>query len=194
MPGCRPLTPQEVDLVSKSFGGTFALRDKALFILGTLSGFRITELLSLRVKDVRQYGQIVERVTVQRRHMKRKQQSRSVVLHAQAKVALLEWLGAMEKRLDVTPDTFVFQSRKGKNRAITRVQALHVLKEAFASCEMHGTLGTHSMRKTFAKNVHQRLGNDLFKTKQALGQKNIAATIHYMSFLEDEIDQAILDQ
>ena len=59
---------------------------------------------------------------------------------------------------------------------------------------MTGNLGTHSMRKTFAKNVHRRLGNDLFKTKQALGQKNIAATIHYMSFLDEEIDRAILEQ
>jgi hypothetical protein len=50
------------------------------------------------------------------------------------------------------------------------------------------------MRKTFAKRVHRRLGNDLAKTKEALGQKSITATMHYMSFLEEEIDQAILAQ
>jgi integrase len=41
-----------VDLVTKSFGGTYAARDKALFILGVKSGFRISELLSLTVGDV----------------------------------------------------------------------------------------------------------------------------------------------
>ena len=109
-------TEEEVDLVSRSFGGKFALRDKALFVLGTYSGFRITELLSLRIKDVQQFGQIVDRVTVQRRHMKRKTQSRSVVLHPVAKVALLEWFGVMDKLFEVTPDTYIFQSRKAKTK------------------------------------------------------------------------------
>jgi hypothetical protein len=69
-----------------------------------------------------------------------------------------------------------------------------MLREAFDSCEMTGNLGTHSMRKTFAKRVHQRLGNDLAKTKEALGQKSITATMHYMSFMQEEIDEAILAQ
>jgi integrase len=49
MPGCRPLTDDEVDLVLQSFGGRYALRDRALFCLGIYTGFRITELLSLRL-------------------------------------------------------------------------------------------------------------------------------------------------
>src|SRR4029450_6462741 len=77
---------------------------------------------------------------------------------------------------------------------ISRMHAHRFLREAFDSCEMTGPLGTHSMRKTFARRVHQRLGNDLAKTKEALGQKSITATMHYMSFLHDEIDQAILAQ
>ena len=34
MKGCRPLTEEEVLLVSHSFGGVYADRDKALFLLG----------------------------------------------------------------------------------------------------------------------------------------------------------------
>ena len=192
MRGCRPLTEVEVDLVMRSFGGKFALRDQALFTLGIFSGFRITELLSLRVRDVRQHGQLVDRVTVERRHMKRKRASRTVVLHPQAKVALRAWLERMPALRAVTPDTYVFTSRKGPNRPISRVHALRVLQEAFDSCEMTGKLGTHSMRKTFANNVHERLGRNLVKTQQALGQQNITTTVQYMSFREDEIDQAIL--
>ncbi len=85
--------------------------------------------------------------------------------HPQAKVALLEWLSAMESHSDKEPDTFMFQSRKGGNEAITRIQAWEILNNTFGSCEMNGDLGIHSMRKTFAKNVHMCLGNDLFKTK-----------------------------
>ena len=192
MQGCRPLTEEEVDLVMRSFGGTFARRDTALFTLGILSGFRITEILSLRLKDVCQHGQLVDRVTVHRRHMKRKLKSRTVILHPQAKAALQAWLDVMPRFTAVTPETYVFKSRKGPNRPISRHQALRLLKEAFGSCEMTGRLGTHSMRKTFANNVHERLARDLAKTQRALGQQNIATTIRYLSFRNEEIDAAIL--
>ena len=48
MQGCRPLSPEEVDEILVSFGDRYAARDKALFVMGVYTGFRITELLSLR--------------------------------------------------------------------------------------------------------------------------------------------------
>ena len=63
MKGCRPLTDPEIALVSRSFGGTYALRDRAWFILGLKTGFRIAELLSLRVGDVWQHGRVVDQLT-----------------------------------------------------------------------------------------------------------------------------------
>ena len=194
MPGCRPLTDDEVDLVLQSFGGRYALRDRALFCLGIYTGFRITELLSLRLQDVSQHQQVLARLTVPRRHMKGKYASRSVPLHPLAQLALAAWIGQMPSHFPVTPESYVFRSREGGNQSISRMHAHRLLREAFASCEMLGPLGTHSMRKTFAKRVHRRLGNDLAKTKEALGQKTITATMHYMHFLHDEIDQAILAQ
>jgi hypothetical protein len=52
--------------------GTYAARNKALFILGVRSGFRISEMLSLTVGDVFQHGKVVDHVTVARKHMKKK--------------------------------------------------------------------------------------------------------------------------
>ena len=72
MIGCRPLSDAEIEVVSGSFTGKYALRDRALYLLGIYSGYRISELLSIRVKDVVQYGELVERVTVQRKSMKGK--------------------------------------------------------------------------------------------------------------------------
>jgi integrase len=92
MKGCQPLAEDEVDVVRKSFSGIYATRDKALFILGVKSGFRISELLSLRVGDVWQHGRLVDRVTVARAHMKKKVEGRTVVLHPEAKAALTAWL------------------------------------------------------------------------------------------------------
>jgi integrase len=194
MPGCRPLTDAEVDLVIQSFGGRYALRDRTLFLLGIYTGFRITELLSLRLQDVSQHQQVLSRITVPRRHMKGKVASRSVPLHLLAQLALAAWIDQMPCHFAVTPESYVFRSREGGNKPISRMHAHRILREAFDSCEMTGNLGTHSMRKTFAKRVHRRLGNDLAKTKEALGQKSVTATMHYMTFLQEEIDQAILAQ
>jgi site-specific recombinase XerD len=88
--------------------------------------------------------------------------------------------------------TFVFRSRKGANRPISKVQAWRILHEAVTTNELTGKLGTHAMRNTFANRVYQQLNHDLVKTQRAMGHKNINSTVAYLSFVEDEIDQAIL--
>jgi integrase len=192
MKGCRPLTDEEVDLVQRSFGGVYAERDKTLFLLGVKSGFRISALLSLRVGDVSQHGKLVDRVTVQRRHMKNKQESRTGLLHPEAKTALATWLLTLRQMPGCTVQTFVFRSRKGVNRPISKVQAWRILHEAVTTNELTGKVGTHAMRKTFANRVYHQLNRDLVKTQRAMGHKNINSTVAYLSFMEDEIDAATL--
>jgi integrase len=192
MKGCRPLTPEDVELVSCSFGGVYAARDKALFLLGVKSGFRISELLTLRVGDMSPHGRLVDRVTVQRRHMKQKLEGRTVLLHPEAKAALATWLLTLRQSPDCTAQTFVFRSRKGRNRPISAVQAWRLLHEAVVTNELTGKLGTHAMRKTFANRVYHQLNHDLVKTQRAMGHKNINSTVAYLSFVEAEIDAAIL--
>jgi integrase len=192
MKGCRALTEAEVALVQRSFGGTYAARDKALFLLGVKSGFRISELLSLRVADVQPHHQIAAQVTVRRRHMKTQREGRTVPLHPDAKAALATWLLQLHSLREVTPQTYVFQSRKGVNRPITKVQAWRILHDAVVANELTGTLGTHAMRKTFAHRVYERLGRDLVKTQRALGHANINSTVSYLSCADEEIHAAIL--
>jgi integrase len=140
MKGCRPLTDTEVALVQASFGGRYATRDRALFLLGVKSGFRISELLSLRVGDVYQHGHVVDRVTVQRRHMKKKLESRTVPLHPDAKAALATWLMTLQTR-GMTRETYLFQSRKGGNQPIGKIQAWKILHEAATTNELTGKVG-----------------------------------------------------
>jgi integrase len=192
MKGCRPLTDAEVDLVMKSFAGAYAVRDKALFLMGVKSGFRISELLSLRVGDVLQAGRLVDRVTVARRNMKKRVEGRTVLLHPDAKTALTVWLEQLRVHGYMTADAFLFQSRKGANRPISRVHAYRVLQSAYTANELTGKLGTHSMRKTFANRVYTALKGDLPKTQRALGHRNINSTVSYLSFREEDIDAAIL--
>ena len=192
MKGCRPLTDHEVNVVAQSFGGTYATRDKALFLLGVKTGFRISELLSLTIGDVYQHAEVVARVTVKRAHMKRKVEGRTLVLHPEAQAAIQAWLSELAAAGALLPSRYLFGSRKGVNRAISREHAWHILKDVYATNGLSGALGTHSMRKTFANHVYDKLGHDLVKTQRAMGHKNINSTVSYLSFCEEEIDQAIL--
>jgi integrase len=202
MRGSRPLSDEEVQRVAKSFHGVYAKRNKALFVLGHRTGFRISELLSLRVSDVLQHGHITDAITVERRHMKGgkagKTSSRTVKLHPEAKAALSVWLEALAKMLRGTldPQTPVFCSRvhrrDGSWRAISRVQAWRILQAAYDANHFSGKLGTHAMRKTFANRMYDLLGKDLVKTQRALGHANINSTVQYLSFREEDIDAAIL--
>lgn len=177
--------------MAASFGGRFVLRDRALFILGVKSGFRVSELLSLCIGDVVKNGRLVERVTVDRQHMKKKIEGRTVILNAEARDALALWIAVLQEQ-GATRSSPVFRSRKGADLPISRKHAWRILTEAYAANELTGTLGTHAMRKTFANRVHVLLGRDLVKTQRALGHKNINSTVSYLSFLEEEIDAAIL--
>ena len=192
MKGCRPLSDEEITVVSRSFGGTYAARDRALFILGLKSGFRISELLSLRVGDVLQHGRLVDQVTVRRAHMKQRTEGRTVPLHPEAKQALTAWIDALRDGGRCHATTYLFRSRQGGNRPITRIQAWQILTEAYRTNELTGKLGTHAMRKTFANKVYTRLQHDLVKTQRALGHRNINSTVSYLSFCEDDVTQAIL--
>jgi integrase len=202
MRGCRPLTDAEVNLIAKSFGGTFAKRNKALFIVGVRTGYRISELLSLTVGDVLHHGKVVDHLTVQRRHMKGgkagKTSGRTVPLHPEARAALSVWLEVLAKRLGTLEASLpVFCSRvkdpaTGLRKAISRQQAWEILKEAFAANELTGKLGTHVMRKTFANRMYEKLNRDLVKVQRAMGHRNINSTVSYLSFREEDIAAAIL--
>jgi integrase/recombinase XerD len=121
MRGCRPLTEPEVEAALTSFDGRHAARDRALFLLGVRSGFRIPEILSLRIRNVVQAGRAVERVHVARRHMKGQREGRTVLLHPAARAALADWLEELEARGCGAPASFVLQSRRAADQAIGRV-------------------------------------------------------------------------
>ena len=86
MRGCRPLSDPEVSRVMRNFQGRDAARDRALFVLGVKSGFRISEMLGLQVRDLLHRGRVTERVTVRRRLMKGRREGRTVLLHPEAQM------------------------------------------------------------------------------------------------------------
>lgn len=190
MKGARALNNAEAKRIEESFKGRFAARDKALFVLGLRTGFRISELLSLTIADVSQDGQIVGSLAVARRNTKGKREGRKVPMHPEAKEALTAWLTELN---GYPADTFVFHSRKGGNKAITKQQVGDILRMALRSNGIYDKgMGTHVMRKTFANRVYLKTKGNLLHTQAALGHKNINSTVQYLAVDQRKVDEAIL--
>jgi hypothetical protein len=66
----RDYSDAEIDLVRKSFSGRYALRHRCFHGMGLQMGLRVSEMLSLTVGQVYQYGKVVCEVSIERKHMK----------------------------------------------------------------------------------------------------------------------------
>ena len=203
MKGCRPLSAEEVRKVVQTFEGRYRERDRALFVLGVCCGFRISEMLSLRIGDVLQGGVVPERVAVRRCNTKNKTETRDVKLLGAARDAILVWVQlGLWQRGYVRPDTFIFKSQVGRNRPISRRHAYRVLKRNYVQNRMAGKLATHTMRKTYAQFLYQDLVERRAKgetvdplplTSKGLGHLNIKNTMKYLSFLEQDINISMVN-
>ncbi len=172
----RSLTDSEINSIIAHMDSK---RDIALFQLGIRTGYRISELLSLRIYDVYTNGIVNDSVTVKRANMKGKTVSRTVPLHDKAKHALNEYITA-----DMLKDQRLFN--------IGRVHAWRILKQATNQLGIKGKVSTHSMRKSFAMGIYERTNKDIVDTQKALGHASLASTSHYLDVNRDTVDAAIL--
>jgi site-specific recombinase XerD len=191
MKGSRPLTRIQVKEVLRV---TESIREKTLLTVGFCTGFRISELLSLKLADVSTDGQIHSHVTVKAANTKTKT-SRSVMLNSDAKKALTLLLNWLKSKGLTDKSTPLFLSRKravtGENKAINRQQAHEIIKALFAKIGEFGNVSSHTLRKSFAARIYEQTGK-LELVQIALGHKSINSTISYLAFGNDDVDNAIM--
>jgi site-specific recombinase XerD len=142
---------------------------------------------------------VLSEITLSRQRLKggqgvqhRRVRSRTVPLNPQLKAALQTYLDERFEGLAPAPDDFLFASRIGENRPISRVQAYRILKSAAAATGRPERIATHSLRKTFAHDVFARSGHDLVLTQRALGHSSVVTTARYVSPDEGAVSAAIL--
>lgn len=209
MKGCRPLTDEEIAAVMGAFSGVFEHRNRALFMLGLKTGFRISELLSLRVCDLIAEGKVVKHVTVDRRNMKggkaegtpTKADSRTVPLHRETHPHILAWCEDMQRQGYRRTDNHFFQSRKAGDAPLDRKQAWKALTDAYRAVGLSGRIGTHGMRKTFARIKLEYLKDrwqpgkeiPIQALQRIMGHKDISSTQQYVEFADEDVEAAFLE-
>ena len=180
MKGTRPLNNDEIRKVAACFDGTYAARNRGLFVLGVSTGGRISELLSLKVADVYQNGAAVTDLLFDLNIVKGGEVSRAVPVNVDGRTAieaLIAWHVEHYGNIDV--ERALFPSRQGNRGAMNRRTAHAVLKVAFEAAGLNGKLATHSMRKSFAQRLYEETA-DIFAVQEVLGHKSVATTQAYL--------------
>lgn len=179
--GTRPYTDEEIpQLISE----LKTPRDKTLLTLGVKTGFRISELLSIKIEHLLEYDALKGSITVSKSNTKGKVASRCIPLSEELQGILKAYLNTLPKE-----QIYLFESQRGKR--LSRIQAWRILKEAANSLQLKGKIATHSSRKFFAEKVYKKLEKDIVKLQHAMGHRSLNSTVKYISFLQTEIDDAI---
>lgn len=174
-------------------------RDRVLFICGICTGRRISDILSLNVRDVARIDnhgrlKIRERLTIQEGKTGK---FADIVIHPKLRNVLSKYLHQRRKKCETLGELMnepLLKSQKprrnGEHR-ITRRHALRVLKEAARACGIDSRIGTHSLRKTFGYKQYQNdVGIEIIQ--KALNHRSPETTLTYIGITQDDIDEGIL--
>ena len=144
-------------------------RDAMLFTFGIYSGLRISDIIKLRVRDVR--GR--DRITV-----KETKTGKDKILRLNQE--LKKSIAAYVK--DKKDYEFLFKSRNGINRHISRQRAYSIIRDAGQSFGLEH-IGTHTMRKTFGYHIYQET-KDITLVQKLLNHSSPEITLAYIGMTQ----------
>ncbi|PFN09327.1 site-specific integrase [Bacillus cereus] len=152
-----------------------SLRDWFLFVAGINTGLRISDLLQLKVNDVRDKTHIV---------IKEKKTGKDKRFRINAPFA--ESIEYYTKGMN--SEGFLFPSRKG-DKPITRVQAYRILDKVAKSVGLE-EIGCHTLRKTFGYHFYQQT-KDVALLQEIFNHSAPSVTMRYIGINQDVMDKAI---
>ncbi len=172
MKGCKKLSEEEVGLIKENLD----LRERLIFVIGVRCGFRIGEIISLRVCDVADK----EEIYLKKVHTKGKLEGRVVPLHQEVKALIKQYIGESQNSsiallFDINKSTYHRNLKRACHRA------------GLSS----DRISSHAARKTFAQTVYNITGGDIWKIQKAMGHKSINSTAQYIDVDMDKVWKAI---
>jgi integrase len=162
---------RDIDRMKKALNG----RDRLLFIFGINSGLRISDILRLKVGDIRNKEAL---------HLREKKTGKYKTFRFNASI-----LAEVSRQDFNGDDDYVFKSRKGTNKPISRQQAYNILQGAAERCGIDEPLGCHTLRKTFGYHAY-KAGVDLAIIQSIFNHASQAVTLRYIGITQDNVNDA----
>ncbi|PAQ15054.1 site-specific integrase [Bacillaceae bacterium SAOS 7] len=171
----QPIRDKEILEDIKLFYKEDSERNYVLFLLGINTGLRISDILRLKVNDVKdRYIVVVEQKTKKQRWIK---------VTSELRKALKEFIA------DKEDNEYLFKSRQGRNKPIGRSMAYKILRRAADEFKLKN-IGTHTLRKTFGYHFYYQT-KDVAMLQEIFSHSDPAITRRYIGVNQDAIDQAM---
>ncbi|SPZ51150.1 site-specific tyrosine recombinase XerC [Sarcina ventriculi] len=154
----------------------YSERNYIMFLIGVNSGLRISDILRLRVRDVKGKDYISLRE-------KKTKKQRIFPITPMLKKELKKYYEEKHE------DEFLIKSQKGYNNAISRVRAYKILSEAGKVLGLYN-LGTHTLRKTFGYQFYTQY-KDVVTLQKIFNHSNPAITLRYIGVEQNHINNMI---
>ena len=148
-------------------------RNYLLFILGINTGLRISDLLKLKVADVKdkEYVELREQKTNKYKKFPITKYLKEYIKNYLSKNNNDEWL---------------FQNSHD-NRPISRIQAYRIICNACNEAGIKFNIGTHTMRKTFGYHFYNKT-KDIALLQHIYNHSNPSVTLGYIGINQDIIN------
>lgn len=177
----QPIRDVEKIREVRTFLASKSMRNELLFCFGIYTGLRISDILKMKVKDVRGKDYIV--VSEQKVQNTRKNNKKKRIPIVPKLKRLINQYTA-----DKEAEDYLFKSRQGRNKPITRVQAYNILREAAQACDLD-EIGTHTLRKTFGYHIYQET-KDVALLQEIFNHSSPAITLRYIGVNQDVVNKA----
>lgn len=160
-------------------------RDYLLFMVGISSALRISDILQLKVSDVWENGRpkAIIRVAEQKTG-----KLKEFAMSENLGKALKQYM----KEYKPNRGDYLFKSRKGDNKPISRQQASNILSKAGEYVGIKEPINTHSMRKTWGYHAYKS-GTSLALIMEALNHSSISNTKKYIGITQDDLNQVYIN-
>ena len=150
-------------------------RDYLLWILGSNTGFRISDIIRLKVKDVKgNFITLIEQKTGK---------ERSVKINKKLKAVLKDYIKGMDD------NAVLFKSRVGGNKPICIRRCQQIIKKVAELVGIEKNINSHSMRKTYAYNIYKTTGS-LALVMEALNNSKEKVTLRYLCLVDEMLEDA----
>lgn len=153
-------------------------RDEFLFLFGVHTGLRISDILKLKVSDVRD-----------KTHVTIREKKTSKAKRFKLSNELIDLITDFTNNM--YDDEYLFRSREGENKPITRFMAYKVLNNASKAVGLT-QIGTHTLRKTFGYHFYQKTKN-IALLQIIFNHSSPKTTLRYIGIDQDHIDDAMSD-
>lgn len=173
------------------------LRNRIIFYLGILTGFRIQEICQISVEMVYDIKtrEILESVKLPRRFLKGQIKSRTIHINEQLKDELNNFFKNYSFIYGKHPekkDLIISSTTKFKGVNLipfnpSNANRILINQIYIPACQKRGVnISTHSLRKTFAQKIYESSNHDIFAVKEMLGHANVSTTQKYLGLLNEE--------